>query len=130
MTKEFFELNAEKEDVITLASGLQYRIIEQGKGRFPSEKDKVKVHYRGTLENGKEFDSSYKKGKPSVFRVDSVIRGWSEALQLMQKGSKWEIFVPPNLGYGKRGISNFIPPNSILIFEVELLKTKVSFLGF
>ncbi len=130
MTKDFFELNAEKEDVITLVSGLQYRIIEQGKGRFPTEKDKVKVHYRGTLENGKEFDSSYKKGKPSVFRVDSVIRGWSEALQLMQKGSKWEIFVPPKLGYGKRGISNFIPPNSILIFEVELLKTKVSFLGF
>lgn len=116
----FLAENAKKEGVVTLESGLQYKIIEQGFGEKPKDTDKVSVHYRGTLINGEEFDSSYKRGAPATFGVTGVIKGWTEALQLMPVGSKWELFVPSNLAYGNgpRGPGG---PNSTLIFQVELL---------
>jgi len=116
----FLAENAKKEGVVTLESGLQYKIIEPGFGEKPKSTDKVSVHYRGTLINGEEFDSSYKRGAPATFGVTGVIKGWTEALQLMPVGSKWELFVPSSLadGNGPRGPGG---PNSTLIFEVELL---------
>lgn len=123
-TGEAFLLeNKTKEGVITLPSGLQYKILRTGVGRKPAETDTVEVHYRGTLINGKEFDSSFKRGMPATFQVNKVIRGWTEALQLMSEGSKWQLFIPPELGYGERG-SGSIPSNSVLLFEVELLAVK------
>lgn len=119
--EQFLEENSTKEGVVVLPSGLQYKIIEAGKGPIPGDKDRVKVHYRGTLLNGKEFDSSYQRGEPSVFATTQVIKGWSEALQLMSVGSKWELYVHPDIAYGQRGARN-IEPNSALIFEVELLE--------
>ena len=116
----FLAENAKKEGVVTLESGLQYKVIEEGSGETPTEKSKVTVHYRGTLINGEEFDSSYKRGQPYTTPVTNVIKGWTEALQLMPVGSKWELYVPSNLAYGNspRGPGG---PNSALVFEVELI---------
>ncbi|HIC38436.1 MAG TPA: FKBP-type peptidyl-prolyl cis-trans isomerase [Candidatus Marinimicrobia bacterium] len=116
----FLAENAKKEGVVTLESGLQYKVIEEGSGETPTEKSKVTVHYRGTLLNGEEFDSSYKRGQPYTTPVTNVIKGWTEALQLMPVGSKWELYVPSNLAYGNspRGPGG---PNSTLVFEIDLL---------
>ncbi len=117
----FLEANKAKEGVKVLPSGLQYKVITEGTGNTPVATDKVKTHYRGTLINGSEFDSSYKRNKPAEFGVKGVIKGWTEALQLMKEGGKWELYIPANLAYGQRGRPN-IPGNSTLIFEIELLK--------
>jgi len=119
--KTFLDANAKKEGVKVLASGLQYKVIKDGTGKIPVSTDKVKVHYRGTLINGTEFDSSYKRGTPAEFPVGNVIKGWVEGLQLMKEGSKWELYIPAALAYAENGRPN-IPPNSVLIFEVELLE--------
>ncbi len=117
---KFLEENKSKPGVVTTASGLQYKVITAGKGKKPSASNEVKVHYRGTLINGTEFDNSYKRGEPISLPVSGVIPGWTEALQLMPVGSKWELYIPANLGYGNNP-SGPIPPGSTLIFEVELL---------
>jgi len=117
----FLEANGAKEGVKVLPSGLQYKVIKEGTGQTPKADDKVKTHYRGTLINGTEFDSSYKRNKPAEFAVNGVIPGWTEALQLMKEGCKWELYIPANLAYGERGRPG-IPPNSTLIFEIELLE--------
>ncbi len=117
----FLEANKTKEGVKVLPSGLQYKVIKEGTGEKPTAEDKVKTHYRGTLIDGTEFDNSYKRDKPIEFSVTGVIKGWTEALQLMNVGSKWELYIPANLAYGERGRPG-IPPNSTLIFEVELLE--------
>jgi FKBP-type peptidyl-prolyl cis-trans isomerase FklB len=119
-SKVFLEENKKKEGIKTLASGLQYKILLEGSGKTPKATDTVTVHYRGTLIEGSEFDNSYKRGQPATFEVRVVIPGWTEALQLMKEGSKWQIFLPPELGYGERGMGH-IPPNSTLLFEVELI---------
>ena len=116
----FLAENAKKEGVVTLESGLQYKVIEEGSGETPTEKSKVTVHYRGTLLNGEEFDSSFKRGQPYTTPVTNVIKGWTEALQLMPVGSKWELFIPSNLAYGNSPRSPG-GPNSALVFEVELI---------
>jgi len=121
-SKKFLDANAKKEGVKTLPSGLQYKIIKEGKGELPKATDVVKVQYVGRLISGKEFDSSIKNGQPAKFQVDKVIAGWSEALQLMKVGSKWELYIPANLAYREQGYPPRIPPNSALIFEVELLE--------
>ena len=121
--KAFLEENQKKEGVRTLPSGLQYKVLVEGSGKSPKATDQVTVNYRGKLIDGTEFDSSYQRGTPATFPVNGVISGWTEALQLMKEGSKWQLFIPPNLGYGARGVGR-IPPNSTLIFEVELLKVK------
>ena len=117
----FLEANKAKEGVKVLPSGLQYKVITEGTGNTPVATDKVKTHYRGTLINGTEFDSSYKRNKPAEFGVKGVIKGWTEALQLMKEGGKWELYIPANLAYGQRGRPG-IPGNSTLIFEIELLE--------
>ncbi len=117
----FLKENSQKPGVVTTESGLQYRIIEAGDGRQPQLSDKVKAHYRGTLIDGTEFDSSYARGKPAVFPVDRLIPGWTEALQLMREGARWELYIPSQLAYGKKSPSRDIPPSSTLIFELELL---------
>lgn len=117
----FLEANKNKQGVITLPSGLQYKVLKQGTGATPKASDRVKTHYRGTLTDGTEFDSSYKRGTPSEFGVTGVIKGWTEALQLMKEGAKWELYIPANLAYGERGRPS-IPANSALIFEIELLE--------
>jgi FKBP-type peptidyl-prolyl cis-trans isomerase FklB len=122
--REFLAANAKKEGVVTTASGLQYRILEAGTGRTPGATDTVTVNYRGTLIDGTEFDSSYSRNKPATFGVGGVIPGWTEALQLMQPGDKWQLFIPPEQAYGERGAGNKIPPNSLLIFEVELISVN------
>lgn len=119
--RDFLEKNAVKKGVVTLPSGLQYRIIEKGSGASPGPADTVSVHYKGTLIDGTEFDSSYRRGKPAMFQTGRVIKGWTEALQLMHEGSKWELFIPPDLAYGARGAGSAIEPNSTLIFEVQLI---------
>ncbi len=116
--------NKKKENVVTLPSGLQYKIIKMGTGKKPLDTSTVSVNYRGTLIDGTEFDNSYKRGEPATFPINGVIQGWSEALKLMPVGSKWQLFVPPDLAYGERGMGQVIPPNSALIFEVELLSIK------
>ncbi len=118
--KAFLEANKTREGVKTLTSGLQYKVLQEGNGPFPKPTDSVTLHYHGTLIDGKEFDSSYRRGEPATLNLDGVIKGWNEALQLMKQGSKWEIFVPTDLAYGRRQFGR-IPPNSTLIFEVELL---------
>jgi FKBP-type peptidyl-prolyl cis-trans isomerase FklB len=115
--EKFMRENAAAEGVVTTASGLQYKVIKAGAGKRPGASDEVTVHYRGTLINGNEFDSSFKRGKPSTFRLDSVIKGWSEGLQLMQEGGVYQLFVPPELAYGRRGPL----AHRTLVFEVELL---------
>lgn len=122
----FLAANKSKEGVVTLPSGLQYKILTQGTGPKPTAGDSVVCNYRGTLINGTEFDSSYKRGQPATFPVNGVIKGWTEALQLMPVGSKWQLFVPSNLAYGERSPSPQITPNSTLIFEVELLSIQKS----
>lgn len=118
--KKFLEENAKKAGIDTLAHGIQYRVIKQGDGAKPAATDKVKVHYKGTLIDGTEFDSSIKRGEPAEFRLNQVISGWTTALQEMPVGSKWEIFIPADQAYGSRG-GGPIGPNETLIFEVELL---------
>lgn len=118
--KAFLAENQKSEGVKTLPSGLQYKVLAEGSGKRPKADDAVTVNYKGTLIDGTEFDSSYKRGQPAIFKVTGVIRGWTEALQLMKEGSKWQVFIPPELGYGNRAAGN-IPPNSTLIFEVELV---------
>jgi FKBP-type peptidyl-prolyl cis-trans isomerase FklB len=120
----FLAANKKKEGVITLPSGFQYKAIKEGTGKTPKATDTVTVNYRGTLIDGTEFDSSYKRGQPATFRVNGVIAGWTEALQLMKEGSKWELFIPANLAYGERGAGAAIGPNAVLIFEVELISVK------
>jgi FKBP-type peptidyl-prolyl cis-trans isomerase FklB len=119
--KAFLEANKTKEGVKVLPDGLQYKIIKEGTGATPTATDTVKVNYRGTLIDGKEFDSSYKRNQPAEFPVNGVIKGWTEALELMKVGGKWELYIPANLAYGERGRPG-IPPNSVLIFEVDLLE--------
>jgi FKBP-type peptidyl-prolyl cis-trans isomerase FklB len=120
----FLATNKAKEGVVTLSSGLQYKILTEGKGPKPTANDTVVCQYRGTLIDGTEFDSSYKRGQPSTFPVNRVIKGWTEALELMPVGSKWELFVPPDLAYGDRGAGNSIGPNATLIFDVELMSIQ------
>jgi FKBP-type peptidyl-prolyl cis-trans isomerase FklB len=117
----FLAENKKKEGVITLPSGLQYKVIKAGSGKKPTLTDKVTTNYKGTLIDGTEFDSSYKRGQPATFPVNGVIPGWTEALQLMETGSKWQLFIPPNLAYGERGAGRNIGPNATLIFEMELI---------
>ncbi|MGC9354697.1 MAG: FKBP-type peptidyl-prolyl cis-trans isomerase [Mariniphaga sp.] len=119
---EFLEKNRSKEGVTELPSGLQYQVIKEGDGDLPSLTDEVKCHYHGSLIDGTVFDSSVERGQPAVFPVNGVIRGWVEALQLMPVGSKWRLFVPPELGYGEQGAGGAIGPNSTLVFDVELLE--------
>jgi FKBP-type peptidyl-prolyl cis-trans isomerase FklB len=121
---EFLATNKAKEGVVTLPSGLQYRILTAGTGPKPAATDTVSCNYRGTLTNGTEFDSSYKRGQPASFPVNGVIKGWTEALQLMPVGSKWQLFIPSELGYGERGAGADIGPGATLIFEVELLSIQ------
>jgi FKBP-type peptidyl-prolyl cis-trans isomerase FkpA len=118
--EDYLAANKSKEGVKSTASGLQYKVIKEGKGPKPKPTDVVKVHYRGTLLDGTEFDSSYKRGEPVEFPLDQVIKGWTEGLQLMTVGSKYQLFIPAALAYGEPG-NRGIPPNSTLIFEVELL---------
>jgi FKBP-type peptidyl-prolyl cis-trans isomerase len=120
----FLAANKSKEGVVTLPSGLQYKILTPGTGPKPTASDSVKCNYRGTLINGTEFDSSYKRGQPATFAVGQVIKAWTEALQLMPVGSKWQLFVPSSLAYGERGAGGEIGPNATLIFEVELLSIE------
>ena len=121
----FLTANKDKEGVITLPSGLQYKVITQGTGKTPKATDQVTTHYRGTLIDGTEFDSSYKRGKPATFAVNQVIPGWTEALQLMKEGDKWQLFIPAKLGYGERGVpGGKIGPNATLIFDIELISVN------
>src|SRR5216684_261984 len=122
--QDFLAANKSKDAVVTLPSGLQYKILKAGTGPKPTSTDSVVCNYRGTLINGTEFDSSYKRGQPATFPVSGVIKGWTEALQLMPAGSKWQLFVPSDLAYGQRGAGGGIAPNSTLVFEVELVSIK------
>ena len=123
-SQEFLAANGAKEGVTTLPSRLQYKVLSAGEGKTPAPNSRVTVNYRGTLIDGSVFDSSYKDEKPATLEVRKDIQGWREALQLMKEGAKWEIFVPPDLAYGKTGRDNRIPPNSALIFELELLSVE------
>ena len=116
----YLAANAAKPGVVTLPSGLQYKVLTAGTGKKPAATDTVVVHYRGTLTDGTEFDSSYKRNQPAKFKVNQVIPGWTEALQLMPVGSKWQLVIPAKLAYGERGAGGAIPPNAVLVFEVEL----------
>ena len=119
---DFLEENKKNPNIITLPSGLQYEIIKEGNGKKPKASERVKCHYEGTLINGTLFDSSIKRGEPAIFGVSQVIPGWVEALQLMNEGSKWRLFIPSELAYGAQGAGDMIPPHSTLIFEVELIE--------
>lgn len=120
----FLAENKKKEGVVALPSGLQYKVVKAGDGKSPTAKDTVETHYRGTLIDGTEFDSSYKRGQTATFPVGGVIPGWTEALQKMKVGDKWQLFVPPELAYGGRGAGREIGPNATLLFEVELIAIK------
>lgn len=123
--EEWLTENGKRQGVTTTASGLQYEVVRNGEGPKPGPNDMVTVHYRGTLIDGKEFDSSYNRGQPATFGVSNVIPGWTEALQLMSVGSNWKLFIPAGLAYGNsRGPGGQLPPNSTLIFDVELLEVK------
>jgi FKBP-type peptidyl-prolyl cis-trans isomerase FklB len=122
--EDFLAKNKKKEGVVTLPSGLQYKILNKGSGKSPKATDSVTVNYRGTLIDGTEFDSSYKRNQPATFPVNGVIPGWTEALQLMKEGAKWQLFIPANLAYGERGAGGTIGPNAMLIFEVELISVN------
>lgn len=119
---EFLAKNRSKKDVVELPSGLQYQVLKDGEGDLSSLTDEVKCHYHGSLIDGTVFDSSVERGQPAVFPVNGVIQGWVEALQLMSVGSKWRLFIPPELGYGEQGAGGVIGPNSTLVFDVELLE--------
>ena len=118
--KKFLDANGKQPGVTTTASGLQYKVVTEGSGSSPKPTDEVKVHYRGTLLDGTEFDSSYKRGEPATFPVGGVIKGWTEALEMMKPGAKWQLFIPPDLAYGPSGRPG-IPPNALLKFDVELI---------
>lgn len=119
----FLEENKKRPEVVTLPSGLQYEVINEGKtGKYATATNQVKCHYEGTLIDGTLFDSSIKRGEPAVFGVNQVIPGWVEALQLMPEGAKWKLFIPSDLAYGAQGAGEMIPPHSALVFEVELLE--------
>jgi FKBP-type peptidyl-prolyl cis-trans isomerase FklB len=121
----FLAENKKKEGVVALPSGLQYKVIKEGTGKKPKRDDTVTTHYRGSLIDGKEFDSSYTRGQPANFPVSGVIAGWTEALQLMGEGAKWQLFIPSNLAYGEHGAAGgLIGPNATLIFEIELLSVQ------
>lgn len=120
--EEFLKENAGKPGVITLKSGLQYKVLKEGAGRKPGKTSKVRCHYEGTFTNGMTFDSSYKRGEPAVFGVNQVIAGWTEALQLMSEGSEWELYIPYQLAYGEAGAHGAIPPCAALVFKVELIE--------
>lgn len=120
----FFAENKNKEGVITLESGLQYKVLKSGDGKTPKLSSSVEAHYAGRLIDGTEFDSSYKRGKPQPFKVTGVIKGWTEILQLMKEGDKWEVYVPAELAYGERGSGPTIGPNAALIFEMELISVN------
>jgi FKBP-type peptidyl-prolyl cis-trans isomerase FklB len=120
----FLEVNKKKDGVVTLPSGLQYKVITEGKGKQPKSSDTVVAHYRGTLINGTEFDSSYQRNEPATFPVGGVIKGWQEVLPLMKEGAKWQVYIPSNLAYGPQGAGGEIGPNEVLIFDIELLSVK------
>jgi FKBP-type peptidyl-prolyl cis-trans isomerase len=120
----FLAKNKGMEGVITLPSGLQYKVLKAGTGKTPTDTDTVTVHYRGTLIDGTEFDSSYRLGQAPTLVVNRVIPGWTEALKLMKEGAKWQLIIPPNLAFGDRGAGNQIGPNAVLIFEVELISIQ------
>ena len=120
----FLAENAKKEGVVTLPSGLQYKVLNAGSGKSPKASDSVECHYEGRLINGTKFDSSYDRGETATFGVTQVIAGWVEALQLMKEGDKWQLYIPYNLAYGERGAGAQIPPYTTLIFDVELVKVK------
>ncbi len=121
----FLADNKKKEGVVSLPSGLQYKVIKEGEGNIPKATDTVTVHYKGATIDGVEFDSSYGRGEPATFPVNGVIPGWTESLQLMKAGSKWQIFIPSNLAYGERGAGGgVIGPNATLVFDVELISVK------
>ena len=120
----FLKENAGKEGVSVTSSGLQYKVLAEGTGRSPKATDTVKVHYRGTLLDGTEFDSSYKRNQSIEFALNQVIAGWTEGVQLMKEGAKYEFYIPSNLAYGRRGAGGVIGPDETLIFEVELLKVR------
>ena len=120
-SEKYLEENKKKEGIKTTESGLQYTILKDGKGDSPLPEDMVTVNYRGMFIDGKEFDSSYAKGEPITVQTDGVIKGWTEALQMMKVGSQWQIYVPPDLAYGRGGLGARIPPNKVLVFEIELL---------
>jgi len=122
--EEFLKANKAKEGVVETKSGLQYKVVKKGQGAKPTPTDTVKVQYKGTLLDGKEFDSSYKRNEPAVFQVNQVIAGWQEALPLMEVGATYELFIPPDLAYGDRGAPPVIEPGSMLIFQVELLEIQ------
>jgi FKBP-type peptidyl-prolyl cis-trans isomerase len=123
-SEAFLAANKTKDGVVTLPSGLQYKVLQEGTGPKPTPTDTVSVNYRGTLLNGTEFDSSYKRGQPASFGVGQIIKGWTEALELMPVGSKWQLFIPADLAYGARGAGRDIGPNAALVFEVELLSIQ------
>ena len=123
-SQKFLDNNKAKEGVKTTGTGLQYHVVAEGKGKSPTPADRVTVHYTGKLIDGTVFDSSVQRGQPATFRVNQVIPGWTEALQLMQEGDKWVLYIPYSLGYGERGSPPQIPPFSTLIFEVELIKVN------
>jgi len=123
-SEKFLEENKKKKGVKTTESGLQYKVLIEGKGSTPKPEDAVTVNYRGTFIDGKEFDSSYARGEPMTTKTDGVIKGWTEALQMMKEGSKWQIFVPPQLAYGRNGLGTRIPPNKLLVFEIELVSIE------
>ncbi len=120
----FLAENKKKKGITTLPSGLQYKVVKAGAGKKPKPTDTVTVHYQGTLIDGTEFDSSYRRGQPVTFAVHGVIPGWTEALGLMQEGAKWQLFIPSNLAYGERGTGSQIGPNATLIFELELISIQ------
>ena len=122
--EEFLAQNAKQEGVVTLPSGLQYKVLKSGNGATPKASDSVECHYEGRLISGTVFDSSYQRGETATFGVTQVIAGWVEALQLMKEGDKWQLYIPYNLAYGERGVGAQIPPFATLIFDVELVKVK------
>jgi len=124
--KAFLAQNGQRKGVTTTASGLQYKVLASGHGKRARARDRVRVHYKGTLLDGTVFDSSYDRGKPASFRVDQVIPGWTEALQLMREGDKWQLVIPSELAYGERGAGGRIGPNQVLVFQVELLKVEAA----
>ncbi len=122
--RRFLEENKNKEGVHELPNGLQYKVIKEGNGNRPQRSDSVNVHYRGTLIDGREFDSSYRRGEPTTVRLNGVIKGWQETLPMMREGSKWQIFLPPELAYGQGGAGAVIGPSETLIFEIELIAVR------
>jgi len=120
----FLEANKKKQGIVVRPSGLQYKVITEGKGKQPTSNDSVVAHYRGTLIDGTEFDSSYSRNEPATFPVKGVIKGWQEVLPLMKEGSKWQVYIPSDLAYGPRGTGGTIGPNATLIFDIELISVK------